>query len=46
MLFRSGLAAAALTLESGSVLEAPFSPDTLALRMGGRRASPEAAAVV
>lgn len=43
---RFGLAAAALTLESGSVLEAPFSPDTLALRMGGRRASPEAAAVV
>jgi sugar/nucleoside kinase (ribokinase family) len=35
---RFGLAAAALTLESGSVLQARFSEDAIAERMGGRRA--------
>jgi sugar/nucleoside kinase (ribokinase family) len=36
---RFGLAAAALTLETGSLLKAPFSEDAIAERMGGRRAA-------
>jgi sugar/nucleoside kinase (ribokinase family) len=40
---RFGLAAAALTLESGSVLQARFSEDAIAERMGGRRVSAPAA---
>jgi hypothetical protein len=40
---RFGLAAAAMTLEAGSIIAAPFSPDALAERIGrGPRPSPSA----